>query len=518
MLLMPLMMRAQISPGDLAEAHKHLEGISNCTQCHTLGEKISDQKCLDCHTFIQSLIEQGRGYHAHREVKKETCVSCHSDHHGRKFEMIRFEEADFDHQKTGYALMGAHDALECRGCHQQKYIQAQKLKERSNTWLGLGKDCLDCHADYHQETLSGDCLNCHTMQAFVPAELFRHDQTNYTLRGRHQEVACVECHEISIRNGQRFQQFTGLRFANCNACHQDVHNNKFGNNCSSCHSEESFHHIKNISTFNHDLTNYPLKGQHRWIDCNACHGSSYTQKLSYGRCTDCHDDYHKGELMQQGKPQDCDACHSVEGFGHFSFSIEQHNQSNFVLDGAHLATPCIACHLQKDDRWHFRNLGQQCADCHENIHTNIISEKYFEQDGCSGCHSTAVWSHINFDHSATGYELLGAHQQQSCRSCHYREDEPGIKREVFADLSSQCTTCHEDVHHGQFNNGKTIVCSNCHNFNTWNQITFDHSTTRFPLDGKHQDVACALCHVTITQGNSTYVKYKFEDIRCEACH
>jgi len=39
----------QISPGDLSNAHKDLEGMSNCTKCHALGEKVENNKCLDCH-------------------------------------------------------------------------------------------------------------------------------------------------------------------------------------------------------------------------------------------------------------------------------------------------------------------------------------------------------------------------------------------------------------------------------------------------------------------------------------
>ncbi|MDD2995319.1 MAG: hypothetical protein PHP99_03775, partial [Paludibacter sp.] len=47
---------SQISPGDLSEAHAHLEGLSNCTQCHTVGEKVTREKCLDCHKEIKSNI------------------------------------------------------------------------------------------------------------------------------------------------------------------------------------------------------------------------------------------------------------------------------------------------------------------------------------------------------------------------------------------------------------------------------------------------------------------------------
>ena len=58
----------QISPGDLTSAHAHLEGISNCTQCHVLGDKVTNDKCLPCHKEINTRIQQRKGYHASSEV------------------------------------------------------------------------------------------------------------------------------------------------------------------------------------------------------------------------------------------------------------------------------------------------------------------------------------------------------------------------------------------------------------------------------------------------------------------
>ncbi len=36
----PQFVYGQISPGDLSNAHKDLEGMSNCTKCHVLGDKV----------------------------------------------------------------------------------------------------------------------------------------------------------------------------------------------------------------------------------------------------------------------------------------------------------------------------------------------------------------------------------------------------------------------------------------------------------------------------------------------
>ena len=51
----------QISPGDLSEPHAHLKGLSNCTKCHILGEKVSNEKRLDCQLEIGIRISESRG-------------------------------------------------------------------------------------------------------------------------------------------------------------------------------------------------------------------------------------------------------------------------------------------------------------------------------------------------------------------------------------------------------------------------------------------------------------------------
>ena len=50
----------------------------------------------------------GQGYHAASCIRKQDCINCHSDHHGRNFEMIRFDQETFDHDLTGYILEGKH--------------------------------------------------------------------------------------------------------------------------------------------------------------------------------------------------------------------------------------------------------------------------------------------------------------------------------------------------------------------------------------------------------------------------
>ena len=249
-LVIAINLQAQLSPGKLIQGHADLEGLFNCTQCHTLGNKIDDNKCLKCHTEIQSLLDQDRGYHNSREVRNKACAVCHSEHHGRNFDMTRFDQDNFDHELTGYELTGAHQKIDCRECHIPDFIADRDLKKRQETFLGLEQECIACHEDVHQNTLStNDCASCHSTDDFVPANYFDHDDTDYPLVGQHADVACIECHQKETRNGKEFQQFTGIEFSNCVSCHDDVHDNKLGTNCKQCHSEESFTSMRRIRRF-----------------------------------------------------------------------------------------------------------------------------------------------------------------------------------------------------------------------------------------------------------------------------
>ncbi|WP_372933132.1 hypothetical protein [Mariniphaga sediminis] len=507
---------AQLSPGELSHAHAHLEGLANCTQCHILGEKETTSKCLACHKEIQSLVLQNNGYHASAEVKGKECAQCHGEHFGRKFKVIRFDENSFDHNLTGYKLEGRHSKIECASCHNGELIQKSISQKKGNTFLGLGTECLSCHDDYHQNTLSANCLSCHNQDTFLPATGFDHQKTGFPLIGKHKLVDCAKCHAVEPINGKEFQRFAGVEFSNCTSCHQDVHRNKFGNDCRKCHNEFSFHEIKSLSAFNHNRTDFPLRGMHQAVNCKSCHSGSYTQPVAHNHCSDCHSDYHENQFQKNGASPDCAVCHSVNGFSPSSFGIERHNQSEFALEGAHLATPCFACHFQ-EEKWNFANPATDCIDCHENIHKNVLNEKYIPDNNCKNCHSTFSWDKISFDHSVTNFQLLGKHAQVTCRDCHFRETS-GMINQKFAHLAESCENCHEDVHFNQFEVQEKNECQRCHTFNDWLPEKFNHDDTQFKLDGKHAGLACTQCHKTTGDLSRNFIVYKFEDISCASCH
>lgn len=167
----------QLSPGKLTRAHTKLEGLSNCTQCHSLGNQITNQKCLACHKQLAGKIRENKGLHASAYAKGKTCISCHSEHHGEQFDMIRIDKKTFNHAFTGFPLKGAHVSKikECTDCHKAEYIANPVLKNKANRYLGLEAKCVQCHTDVHQKTLSSDCATCHDVNTFKPASLFNHD-------------------------------------------------------------------------------------------------------------------------------------------------------------------------------------------------------------------------------------------------------------------------------------------------------------------------------------------------------
>ena len=589
---------AQISPGDLTASHANLEGMSNCTLCHDIGEKVSNTKCLDCHKEIRSLLNRNDGYHASSKVVNKDCFDCHSDHHGRKFDAVRFDENNFDHNLTGYVLEGKHKVIDCKECHKLDYISNNDLRKRPNTFLGLEQKCLSCHADFHQQTLSNDCMSCHNMDAFKPAVNFNHDESNYPLKGEHTAVDCIECHDVTTRNGKEFYVFSDLSFTDCKSCHNDPHNNriqgkcmechtetsfssfigkgrfnhnttgfklkgthqkmdcfschnrttnvtslfqdniniaanncvechkdthegKYGMDCAKCHNERSFLMLNNMDFFDHTITDYPLEGKHLEVDCKKCHDKRFSTPIDFQACSDCHNDYHNAEFAENGVSPDCMECHSLaNGFDYSLYGLEQHLSTTFPLEGAHVATPCFACHISEDDeRWTFANIGTQCVDCHTDIHENYISESYYPNNACTKCHVNDSWELVNFDHSVTNWKLAGKHNEINCRECHFEiSDTETIISQKFINLDTQCASCHNNVHDDSFAIDGVTDCNRCHVTDSWFPEKFDHNKAAFPLEGRHAEISCGACH-EVENGSGEYtVVYNLNKLECIDCH
>ena len=528
---------AQLSPGKLAKVHASLEGIENCTKCHAIKKRVSADHCLSCHKLLGERIAQHKGLHANKNYK--ACTNCHVEHQGRNYELIYWKEGKnkFNHELTGYKLQGKHSQLKCGQCHQGKNIvNKEKLlagkKDLNRTFLGLDQNCLSCHRDEHRGQIDGSCLNCHNMEAWKPAQKFDHQRTRFPLSGKHQDVKCEKCHTTIVdnkfSNDKGFQKFTGIAFSNCTDCHKDVHRNRFGQNCRSCHSTRGWERGSR-QKFDHNLTRYPLRGRHASLKCDQCHLPGKPLKIAhFAKCKDCHADYHRGDFLHRPQYGNCEECHSVEGFVPSKFTIAKHNQSRFSLLGAHLAVPCNACHVKQhrnlpNETMRFKFSSIECISCHKNPHGNQV-DKYLASNGCEYCHSITSWREMTFDHNKTKFALQGRHKEVECRKCHQHvKKEINTKLYQFSSLSSQCQACHKDIHYGQFKEkkGQTGIthCERCHSPIDWLADKFQHNRdSRFKIDGAHQYVRCEQCHPKVEIKSKTFRLYKLLRTDCKFCH
>lgn len=537
-----------ISPGKLTKAHQNIEGLTNCTSCHALGSKgISKELCLNCHIPIKSGIENNRGFHA--TLIDQGCADCHQEHFGPDFKIVNWDTSSFAHRDTGYELIGKHMEVSCRSCHRPEYITDEKVIEfkgkaaaLEHTFLGLGSDCETCHqtdSPHGDQFADLDCQSCHTPLDWDDLSAFNHDNTRYKLIGKHLEVSCNSCHRPVAGNRQkRIMQFTGIEFGECMNCHTDVHQGAMGAECSDCHTENGWNRLVNFSesTFNHDRTGFALLGKHRTLSCSSCHttGSSAegirltflssTNNFSYPHpeaenCQSCHTDYHKNSFADSPGGTECTGCHTVDGWLPTGFDFTRHNQeTGFPLTGAHLAIPCTQCHQPEVNgpmSFHFQNL--ECQACHEkdNPHEGNFAGESGETI-CADCHDTGAWSsEIHFDHGQTRFPLTGAHALTGCNSCHGN-------RQASLSLPMECEGCHaaDDPHRGQFKESMIgSRCVDCHNTDSFSLSTFDHSLTRFPLDGAHINLSCKSCHTTEKAvDGKQFVRFRPLKTTCESCH
>ncbi len=445
-------------------------------------------------------------------------------------------------------MEGAHARQKCNDCHQPKNIaEKEKLlskdKHRERTYLGLTTRCLSCHLDEHRGQLGNACLTCHQMEDWKPASGFDHNKTDFALTGKHRSVDCEKCHKTAQDNqfavDKSYLKFSGFRFAQCSNCHQDAHQGRFGEDCQRCHSTSGWKSV-HLTQFDHDNTRFPLKGKHRSVKCESCHLPGKPHRgLQFDQCKDCHTDHHLGQFTDRASGGACNDCHNVYSFSPSSFTLDQHQQTDFPLTGSHLAIPCIACHegtpsggaiatsttTPKLNRFDFTST--RCQGCHQDRHRGTV-DAYVQKDGCQHCHTVDSWQQIEFDHNQTDFALKGHHQNTACKSCHQPLNK-GTPQEMipFKKLSTKCMECHKDIHQGQFETvlvqgsatTKGTDCSRCHTVHNWQPVKFDHNRdSRFKLEGAHLEVACQRCHREIEKNGVRIALFTPLDTSCNSCH
>lgn len=453
----PSVSHGQISPGPLAQAHADLEGIKKCLSCHKLGSGPSEEKCLDCHREIATSLDKEHGYHYRKvSIEENSCFACHREHAGRDFQLVHWD---------------------------------------------------------------GGMNN------------FDHLETGHRLAGAHAKIRCRDCHkpdfvsaEIkSLESVAPSRTFLGLNKA-CLGCHSDVHRNQLGSDCMACHEQDVWSPAPH---FDHNNTRYPLAGAHRVLSCERCHsridpggadgGASYTRYsgLTFLNCVPCHSDVHAGRFGTS-----CADCHTTAGWRRGATARFDHTITAFPLRGKHAAVTCEGCHAGQARMTKLP--FDTCQRCHNDEHRGQLAAGG-ERD-CAPCHDESGFVpayYTTADHDRTRFSLAGAHLAQPCIACHSLiTDEQGAtyRQFVFADVT--CTTCHMDVHAGQFTDSKPVkTCGACHVVTTWHDLAFSHNhDSSYPLEGAHVSVPCNGCHTSTTRDGVRFVRYRPLDPSCQTCH
>ena len=270
---------------------------------------------------------------------------------------------------------------------------------------------------------------------------------------------------------------------------QHPHGEDFAMDCRLCHhteswtitpsywQERSLAYLRALrkgedtdSMFLHQVTGFDLTGQHREIDCRACHASLVFADERGKECIDCHRDVH-----QMTTVADCAACHDTR-----SWLIDDvttlHERAGFALTGVHAVEDCAACH-QSQTHLRFDPIGNECIACHRQDYLATTSPSHVElqySTNCMDCHNieTPGWTIDGSNHFF--FPLTGAHDIPDCTQCHQVPN--------FSDISSACMSCHDDER-------KDLD-------------EINHLARNFPTD-------CALCH-SIEHGWPTR-KYRAHD-------
>ncbi|MEM6993718.1 MAG: hypothetical protein AAF721_24605 [Myxococcota bacterium] len=540
-----------------------------------------EQDCATCHEYadVAFLPDGAQRYGG----LSRDCATCHEDPHAGSYVRACADchtQTSFDvHIAVGHdahlPLIGGHQDLACATCHEPDSAHALGAVTLL-TGAPPARGCTDCHDEPHAGTflrrvanqertnVAGSCAMCHVAEhtSFLDPALTvtprQHRASGFPLDAPHAETDCAACHG-EPGSAPFAERFPGRTADGCIACHEDVHAGQFdglaiaANGCVDCHERTHFlPHAFGLTE--HARTALPLEGTHAEASCESCHVTDANDvRVFHGtatRCESCHADAHFAAFaghdaeLAAHEEGSCAACHQPTAFADV-LGFDHARWTDFPVAGAHDQASCEACHPRADVadevgrrfgrvEEHFgalaADVAHSCATCHADPHAGAFDgpDRPSEVDGrsgCARCHTDASFRALrtDFDHGSwTGFTLDGAHGTLGCATCHEPLRTPDITGRTWGRaIGTTCADCHSDPHGGQFTVDGAIDCARCHvagfQFHT---LAFDHDRdARFPLEGAHEQVACAACHpVEELPTGGTQVRYRPLDRECVDCH
>jgi len=192
---------------------------------------------------------------------------------------------------------------------------------------------------------------------------------------------------------------------------------------------------------------------------------------------------------------------------------------------------CGSCH----EPFSKESQKRLCRECHKDIAKDIDDKKGMHgrrpdiaNTECKHCHTEhkgrgadiVAFDPQTFNHKYADFEIKGGHKQVQCGACH-------VPKKKYREAPLSCIGCHkkDDPHKGALGED----CQKCHSEEGWRKPkTFDHAKTKFPLEGAHKDVKCAVCHAGERYKDlprACFDCHKAQDphggrygAKCETCH
>ncbi len=467
---------------------------ADCASCHTSASQLEFEPlgvdCIDCHR--QNYLATTNPNHVLSGFSTD-CIECH------KIEAHEWSASGINHDF--FPLTLGHAINECSACHSNNIPEP------------LSTDCYSCHQNdfqsasnpsHQSSAFSTNCLECHTTNPdWNPADFRTHDDLFPIYSGKHNGEwnNCTDCHT----------QPENYSIFSCTDCHEhnksetdDDHQGVSGytynsNSCYACHPNGD-----EKSAFNHNLTNFPLKGAHVATECVACHTSGYVGTST--NCNSCHaTNYNQAanpNHVNAGISTNCATCHDENGWtpSNFNHTVT----TGFELSGGHAEKQCVDCHLGTTTA-----ASPECFSCHQDNYNN--AKDHLAQGfptNCLQCHTVNSWEASEFNHNTTSFPLTGAHIATDCASCH---------TSGYAETTTLCSECHQTQYNSTTNPNHTALgiteqCDDCHTTNpAWTPASFPNHNNYYALNGAHATLAndCYLCHSGIYTNTAN---------TCYACH
>lgn len=378
------------------------------------------------------------------------------------------QSADFDHVRTGFALVDRHAQARCESCHQNGIFQ------------GTPRDCASCHRQG---------MRLARGNAVMPV---KHVPT---------QQACDACHNTRTFTGARFSH-SGIAPGSCTSCHNSaIAPGKPATHMPTTASCETCH--RSTST---------------WLAVS--NGHSAANAVGTGTCDTCHNGVnargkHPAHILVPAGAARCDSCHRSQAS--FTAAVR--------MDHAVVATAaCASCHngsMATGKSPSHVATTSSCETCHRSTAawTSVTgphtAANAVGTGACDTCHNGVA---AKGKHAAHIPVTSGT---AKCDGCH--RSQTSFTASVTMNHGAVATAACAGCHNGSAARGKsathvatTATCNTCHlSTATWTSVTGAHTAANAVGTG-----SCDACHngASAKGKGPTHIPVPAGVARCDSCH